>query len=173
MVISYTLLQQVSYMLFHGLFYAVIGSGYLLAFMYFFNPRIWGYQDYPDRVKEKIPPQTRKERGIAGLISIPWMIFIVGYPFYSTFMLKTQQGNEIEFLLAFLNISFMVTLFFLGDLIILDWLIISKWTPDFVIIKGSVKADYKDFSHHYRGHAIATIPLFLVCLIMAMVVVFS
>ena len=157
----------------NSVFYAFIGNGYLLMLMYFFNPRIWGYQDYPDRIKEKIQPQTRRERGIAGLIAIPWMIFVVGFPIYSTFMLKTQQGNEIEFLLAFLNIFIMVALFFLGDLIILDWLIISKWTPDFVIIEGSVKADYKDFSHHYRGHAIATIPLLFICLILAAVVTFS
>jgi len=173
MVITYLLLQQVSYVLFHSLVYAVIGNGYLLAFMYFFNPRIWGYQDYPDRVKEKVQPQTRRERGIAGLVSIPWIIFTVGFPFYSAFMLKTQQGNEIELLLAFLNIFFMVTLFFLGDLIILDWFIISKWTPDFVIIEGSEKDDYKDFSHHYRGHAIATIPILFICLLGAAIVTFS
>jgi len=161
-----------SYILLNSLFYAMIGTVYLLAFMYFFNPRIWGYQDYPDRIKEKVLPQTRRERGIAGLVAIPWMIFIVGFPIYSTFMLKIQQGNEIELLLAFLNILLMVTLFFLGDLVILDWLIISKWTPDFVIIEGSEKADYKDFSHHYRGHAIAAIPLLFICLVLAAVVTY-
>ena len=165
--------MSISYVLLHSVFYAVIGNCYLLMLMYFFNPRIWGYQDYPDRIKEKILPQTRRERGIAGLVSIPWIIFIVGFPFYSTFILKGQQGNEIEFLLAFLNIFIMVTLFFLGDLIILDWFIISKWTPDFVIIKGSVKADYKDFSHHYRGHAIAVIPLLFICLLFAAIVTLS
>ncbi len=67
----------------------------------------------------------------------------------------------------------MVALYFLGDLIILDWFIISKWTPDFIIIEGSVKGDYKDFSHHYRGHAIATIPLILVCVILAAIISFS
>lgn len=156
--------------LLNSLFYAIVGNGYLLLLMYFFNPRIWGYQDYPEKIKEKIEPQTRKERAIAGLVSIPWIIIVFGFPLYSTFLFKSQQGNEIEFFLAFLNIFSMVALFFLGDLIILDWLIISKWTPDFVIIKGSVKEDYKDFSHHYRGHAKASIPLVLICAIMAIIV---
>jgi len=161
-----------SYILINSLFYAVIATGYILMLMYFFNPRIWGYQDYPDIIKEKVPPQTGRERGIAGLVSIPWVIFTFGFPIYSTYTLKLQQGNEIEFLIAFLNIFVMVTLFFAGDLIILDWFIISKWTPDFVIIEGSVQADYKDFSHHYRGHAIASIPLVLICLILAAVVTY-
>ena len=162
-----------SHILFHSLFYALIGNGYMFALMYFFNPRIWGYQDYPDRIKEKVPPQTRRERSIAGLVSIPWVIFTFGFPLYSTFMLKTQQGNEIAFLLAFSNIFLMFILFFLGDLIILDWFIISKWTPDFVIIEGSVEEDYKDFSHHYKGHTIATIPLIIICVIMAAIVSLS
>ena len=52
-----------------------------------------------------------------------------------------------------------------GDLEILDWPIISKITPDFVIIPGTEVEDYKDFSHHYKGHAVATavlIPIFFV-----------
>jgi hypothetical protein len=159
--------------LLNSLFYAFIGNGYLLLLMYFFNPRIWGYQDYPEKIKTKIEPQTKRERALAGLVSIPWIIIIIGFPLYSTFLLKSQQGNEIDFLLAFLNIFTMVLLFFLGDLIILDWFIISKWTPDFVIIEGSVEEDYKDFSHHYRGHAIASIPLIIVCVILAAVVSFS
>jgi hypothetical protein len=161
-----------SHVIIHSLFYAVIGNGYLLALMYFFNPRIWGYADYPDRIKDKIPKQTRKELTIAGLVSIPWFLFILGFPIYSTYLLKTQQGNEIDFVLAFMNIFLMVGLFFLSDLIILDWFIISKWTPDFVIIEGSERSDYKDFSHHYRGHAKATIPLIIICLIIAAIVTF-
>ncbi|MHA1945971.1 MAG: hypothetical protein ACXAC6_08510 [Candidatus Hodarchaeales archaeon] len=157
----------------NSLFYALVGNGYLLLLMYFFNPRIWGYQDYPEKIKAKIEPQTKRERALAGLVSIPWIIIIIGFPLYSTFLLKSQQGYEIEFFLAFLNIFSMVVLFFLGDLIILDWFIISKWTPDFVIIEGSEKEDYKDFSHHYRGHAIASIPLIIVCLILAAIVSFS
>ncbi|MHA2111370.1 MAG: hypothetical protein ACXADW_08515 [Candidatus Hodarchaeales archaeon] len=157
----------------NSLFYALVGNGYLLLLMYFFNPRIWGYQDYPEKIKAKIEPQTKRERALAGLVSIPWIIIIIGFPLNSTFLLKSQQGYEIEFFLAFLNIFSMVVLFFLGDLIILDWFIISKWTPDFVIIEGSEKEDYKDFSHHYRGHAIASIPLIIVCLILAAIVSFS
>jgi hypothetical protein len=60
---------------FNGLFYTVISTGYLLIFMITFNPRIWGYQDYPERIKEKVPLQTRRERMIAGLVGMPWFFF--------------------------------------------------------------------------------------------------
>ena len=99
--------------MFNGLFYTIISSGYLLLFMISFNPRIWGYQDYPKKIKEKIPPQTRRERLIAGIVSIPWFFFILTYPIFSTTSMKTELGGEIPLEVAFLNIFFMVSMFFL------------------------------------------------------------
>mgnify|MGYP001820954800 CR=1 FL=1 len=55
----------------------------------------------------------------------------------------------------------------LGDLVILDWLIVSRITPRFVMIPGTMEEDYKDFSHHYRGHLRATIPMAVLCGIVA------
>jgi hypothetical protein len=105
------------------------------------------------------------------VVFLPWFLFIFLFPLYSTLLLKTNLGNEISFLLAFLNIAVSVFLFYLGDLIILDWLIISKLTPSFVIISGSDISDYKDFSHHYKGHMKAILPLLVLCLILAGIVV--
>ncbi|PWI48104.1 hypothetical protein CEE45_08035 [Candidatus Heimdallarchaeota archaeon B3_Heim] len=157
--------------IFNGLLYTLIGACYLLIFMVTFDPRIWGYQDYPERIKEKIPPQTRRERIMAGLVGIPWLFFILAYPLISTAFLETELGGEIPFEIAFLNMFFMVFLFFLVDLVVLDWLIISKITPKFVIIDGTTPEDYKDFSHHYKGHLIASIPLTLICVIFSAIIV--
>lgn len=137
-----------------------------------FSPRIWGYQDYSDAIKEKVPLQTRKERTIAGLVSLPWLIFVLGFPLLSTYMLKAELGGEIPFEIAFLNLAILLFFTFAGDLVILDWLVISKITPGFVIIPGTETDDYKDFSHHYKGHVLATIPLLAMCFIFAAVVVF-
>jgi len=60
----------------------------------------------------------------------------------------------------------------LGDLLVLDWLIVSKITPKFVIIPGTDKVDYKDFSHHYKAHARAAIALVLLSLLFAGIVWF-
>lgn len=157
--------------IFNGLFYTIISAGYLFIFMVTCNPRIWGYQDYPDRIKEKVSPQTRKERGIAGLVSLPWFLFLLAYPLISTTVLERELDGELPFELAFLNIFFMVFMFFLVDLVILDWLIISKITPKFVIIDGTTAEDYKDFSHHYKGHLIAFFPLIFLCALLALFIV--
>ncbi|MFX0211549.1 MAG: hypothetical protein ACFFDT_36565 [Candidatus Hodarchaeota archaeon] len=157
---------------FNGLFYTTICTIYLLIFMITFDPRIWGYQDYPEKIKEKVPIQTRRERVIAGLVGIPWFFFILAYPLISTIFLKTEFSGEIPFEIAFFNIFFMVFLFFLVDLVVLDWLIISKITPKFVIIDGTTPEDYKDFSHHYKGHLIAAIPLVLICVVFSAIIVF-
>ncbi|MFX0182000.1 MAG: hypothetical protein ACFE95_02865 [Candidatus Hodarchaeota archaeon] len=160
-----------TYVILHGLFYASIGTGYLFLFMITFNPRVWGYQDYPEAIKKKVPPQTRQERLLAGIVSVPWFIFTLGFPLVSTYMLKLQLGGEISFEIAFLNIFVLFLFFTFGDLVILDWLLISKITPRFVIIPGTQVEDYKDFSHHYKAHAIATIPLLLLCVVFAAIVV--
>ena len=154
----------------NSLVYAIIGAGYLLIFMVTCNPRIWGYQDYPDRIKKKIPPQTRKERITAGIVGMPWFIFIFTYPLVSTAFLEADLGGEISFEVAFFNMFFMVFLFFLVDLVVLDWFIISKITPRFVIIDGTTPEDYKDFSHHYKRHLIAFIPLTLLCLLFSAII---
>ncbi len=160
----------VAHLVTHGLFFAFIVNGYLLLVMILTSPRIWGYADYPEVIKNKVLPQTKREKLFATLIGLPWFVFVLGFPIFSTCALKSKLGNEIPFFTAFLNVFVLSLLATLGDLIILDWLIVSKITPRFVIIPGSEQADYKDFSHHYQAHAKATIGLILICFIIAGVV---
>ncbi len=154
----------------HGLLFAVIGNGYLFLMMITLSPRIWGYSDYPEVIKKKVPPQTKKEKMTTVITGFPWILFVLVFPFFSTYILKAELGGEISLLTAFINVLAMVQLFFVGDMVILDWLIISRITPKFVIIPGSEKEDYKDFSHHYKGHAKAEIILIPLCLIIAAIV---
>ena len=154
----------------HGLFYAFIVDGYLFLVMLFTSPRVWGYSDYSESIKAKVPPQTKQEKRLAILIAVPWLLFSAGFPIYSTFVLKSKFGGEIPFWLAFLNVFVLVFLVVLGDLVILDWLIVSKFTPEFVIIPGTEEADYKDFSHHYKAHVCAAVPLVLACIVLAGIV---
>lgn len=154
----------------HGLFYGLAVNIYLFLVMITTSPRVWGYADYSDEIKAKVPAQTSREKRLALLIGIPWFIFTFGFPIYSTYALKASMGGEIPFWAAFLNVFVLVLLATLGDLVILDWFIISKITPAFVIIPGTEAADYKDFSHHFKGHARAVIPLLLVTLVISTIV---
>ncbi len=156
----------------HGLFYAAVSTVYIFLLMISTGPRVWGYSDYPQAVKDKVPPQTRKERRLAALLGLPWFIFILGFPVFSTYALKSRLGGEIPYPAALANFLVMFLLATVGDLVILDWLVISKMTPKFVIIPGSEAADYKDFSHHYKGHAKAAGILVFLALALAAVVSF-
>ena len=137
----------------HSLVYAGIVNGYLLLLMVTMSSRIWGYSDYPDRVKSKVPPQTRREKLLAGITGLPWLLFVVGFPVLSTYLLKAKLGNEISFWLALLSLTLLTVPACLGDVIILDWLVITKITPRFVVMPGTEAKDYKDFSRHFRAHA--------------------
>jgi ankyrin repeat protein/L-ascorbate metabolism protein UlaG (beta-lactamase superfamily) len=156
-----------SHILIHALLYGMIATAYLFLTMIAFSPRVWGYADYPDVVKRKVPAQTKKEKTMAWLIGLPWFVFVAGFPIFSTLALKSKLGGRISFPTALLNVLVMFFLATLGDLVLLDWLLVSKITPRFVIIPGSVKEDYKDFSNHFRGHAKAVIPMVIFGLLIA------
>ena len=156
----------------HGLIYALVVNLYLFVMMITLNPRIWGYQDYPEAVKRKVPAQTKKERTIAAVSSVPWIIFVLAFPVYSTVLLESKLGGEIPLLLAFVNVWVQMILAWAVDMVALDWLIIAKITPKFVIIEGSEAADYKDFSHHFRGHFRAVLILIPLCLVIAALVTY-
>lgn len=160
----------VSHLLAHGLFFMIVVNGYLFVLMLTTSPRVWGYADYPEVIKNKVPPQTTNEKLLATIVSLPWLLFVLGFPIFSTYALKSKLGGKIPFWIAFLNLSVLFFLATMGDLVVLDWLIVSKITPGFVIIPGTDESDYKDFSHHYKAHARATIGLILICLITAGVI---
>jgi hypothetical protein len=157
----------IAHIITHGLFYGLVVTGYLFLVMISFSPRVWGYMDYPDIVKRKVPAQTRKEKRLGAIVGLPWFVFVAGFPVFSTFALKSKLGGEIPFMAALLNVLVMFFFATLGDLVLLDWIIVSKITPKFVIIPGSAKEDYRDFSHHFKGHAKAAIPMIILGFIIA------
>ena len=106
------------------------------------------------------------------LIGLPWFAFVLGFPLFSAYSLKSKLAHGIALVTAFLNVFLMVQLAMLVDLVLLDWLVVSRITPRFIIIPGSEKADYKDFTAHYRAHANAAVALMLVALAIAAVVSF-
>lgn len=160
----------IEHFLTHGLLFAVIVTGYLFVMMISTSPRVWGYNDYPQSIKDKVSPQTKSERRLAILVSLPWFIFAFGFPIYSTLILKVKLSNDISVWMAFLNLLVLFLFATIGDLVILDWLIVSKITPKFVVIPGSEKQDYKDFSHHFKGHMKSLIVIIPILLIVATII---
>ncbi|KPK55693.1 MAG: hypothetical protein AMS21_13375 [Gemmatimonas sp. SG8_38_2] len=154
----------------HALTYVLVTNGYLFLVMIATSPRIWGYHDYPATVRAKVPPQTKKERAIGALLALPWMAFVLGFPVVSTYVLKSSLGGEIPFLVAFLNPLVLLQLANVAEVLILDWLIVSKMTPPFVILPGSTAEDYKDMTHHFKGHLRAGAVMVVISLVIGLVV---
>jgi len=162
----------ISHILTHALFYNLVVIGYLVILMMSVSPRIWGYSDYSEEIKDKVPKQTKKEKRLAILVTVPWMVFTLGFPILSTYLLKGKLGGEISYWTAFLNIFVMASIANLVDLVVLDWLVVSTITPTFVMIPGTEKADYEDFTFHYKAQGIGSIVIFALCFIFAFIVWF-
>jgi hypothetical protein len=154
----------------HTLFYNFVVIGYLLILMMSVSPRIWGYSDFSDEIKVKVPPQIKKEKRFGVVLSLPWLAFTFGFPILSTYLLKAKLGGEISYWTAFLNIVVMSFTFNLIDLVVLDWIIVSWITPNFVMIPGTEKEDYEDFRFHYKAQGKASIVILAVCFIFAFIV---
>ncbi len=77
------------HLIYHGLFYSVVVTGSLFLMMVTMSARVWGYSDYSQEIKDKVPPQTKREKRQAGLVALPWIIFVLGFPIYSTILLKS------------------------------------------------------------------------------------
>ncbi len=162
--------MAIVHILTHTLFYNFVVIGYLMILMMSLSPRIWAYSDYSEEIKAKVPPQTKKEKRLGIILSLPWLVFTFGFPILSTVLLKGKLGGEIPYWTAFINVFVMVFTFNLIDLIVLDWIIVSWITPNFVMIPGTEKADYEDFRFHYKAQAEASIVILAVCFIYAFIV---
>jgi hypothetical protein len=164
-----------SFLLTHGLVIAGAMTGYLLFMMVTLNPRVWGYADYPESITKHVPPQTKREKTIAGLFGIPFFVLVLGSPIWSTLLLEAQLGGALSFGGAFVNLFGIHLLMQAGDLFICDLLIVGTLTPSFVIIPGTEHlrdTEYKAFrKFHAKGHAKGIIATIIICVVLAWVIV--
>jgi len=120
------------------------------------NPRIW-LNDFPPDIRKAVPPKTDAEKRQSLAWGLPFLAILLGGPLVSTALLERQSGGCATFGALFLN-GFGVALFFnVVDLLIVDWLVLCRFTPHFLVIPGTEgNAGYKDYGHHFRGFIIGT-----------------
>jgi hypothetical protein len=142
-------------LLLDGAIYALTASLYLLL-MLRVNPRLF-LQDYPQEIRESVPPKTEAEKRQALLLGIPFMLLLLAGPLLSTLALDRRLGGAAPFLTLFLNAAAVAFAFNLVDWLVLDWLIFCTWTPRFLVIPGTEgMAAYRDYAYHTRGFFIGT-----------------
>jgi hypothetical protein len=132
--------------LIEGLLLSVFFLIVVLVILYY-NPRLM-LKDYPQEIQQAVSKRTFKENKQFKIIGFFLVFTLILIPFVSTL----SYSNEVSFWLIFLHFFLVFNIVSLIDLLVLDWLIFCKITPDFVVIPGTEGMEiYKDFGFHLRG----------------------
>ncbi len=126
-------------------------TGLLVIGSMYYNAEIF-HDDYPSDIQEKAGPMSQHAKRQRRFVSLPLLLLVFGMPTYSTFKLKRQNHGTLSFLAAFLNAYAVTICFNLFDLLVLDYLVVIKWQPDFVVLPGTEgMGSYHDYSFHFVG----------------------
>ena len=121
-----------------ALFSLIIGALVMGSLRY--NPRLW-LQDYPQVVRDKVPPMNPQEKVQQRFIAAPFLLLMLGVPFVSVLMVKAANGGSISFLHAYLTAWGVLQFFNLFDAIVLDYLILSVMKPAFAVVPGTTREE--------------------------------
>lgn len=148
-------------------------SGLLTMIIYgslYRNAEIW-LQDYPPAIQEKYgrpkSPQAKRESILFG---IPFFLVLFGGIIRSNQALKKGNGGHLPFMVAFKNAFGLLLFFWVYDVVIVDWLIMMTFKPDFVVLPGTEgMPEYEDYMFHVRT-ALPVLPaLVVMALVLALV----
>ena len=113
------------------------------------EPRIW-LHDVPDEIRAEVEPKTLREKRLERLWGIPIIGSMIGVPFLIT-LWKHQQYN-FNYGSAFLFIWIVFMVFNFLDLVIIDWLIVVWWNPEWARIKGTEHvAHHNNYIFYFAG----------------------
>jgi hypothetical protein len=138
----------------------VITDGGILtaAFMVFvfliayFKPRAFlSKNDVPADILAAVPPKTEAEKRQGYWLMVPLFFILIGGMLYSTYTFYLQSGAG--FFPLFLHALIIILMITIGDLVIVDWLVLNTITPKWVVFPGTEGfAGYKDYGFHLRAH---------------------
>ena len=93
---------------------------------------------------------------------------LLGSVAWSFLGVRTNAGNDIPFVTAFVHLFVMFTVFNLLDWLVLDWLIVVAIRPSFIILPGTEgMAGYRDYGFHFRGFLIGMLITFITSIVVA------
>ena len=128
----------------------------LLLVLVFYNPRLM-LQDYPPSFKAVVPPKTQQEKRLSTWLGMPFLLVLLLYPIYATFVFRSSREAGTGFLQLWLYAFGIAFAFNLWDWLVLDWLVFCTFTPNAFVLPGSEgHPAYKDYAFHFRGFLIGT-----------------
>jgi len=159
----------------HALIFGVILSAVLFPSVLVLtriNPEIM-LKDYPPDIQAKYGPmseRTKRQRLPVGLFFIAVLAGLVVLSFQR---IRIFADGDLSFLIAFVHLFVMFSVFNLLDWLILDWLIVVALCPRFIILPGTEGlAGYRDYGFHFRGFLIGCVITFFTSLLVAGIVAF-
>ncbi len=134
-----------------------------------YNPRLFlNKGDVPADILEAVPPKTPKEKRLAALLGVPFILLAFVLPLLSTIAFDARSGSEASFGVLFAHALGVLSVPFFADLFILDWLLFCTITPSWAVIEGTEGfAGYKDYGFHLRAHTRGAVWMFVFALLIA------
>ena len=156
----------------HALLYGCVLSAVLsvlLLGILWLNPEIL-LNDYPPDIREKfgrMSERAKRQRLPAAIVLGAVVLVIVAL---SLSAVRANGGGRIPFLIAFVHLFVMFSVFNVVDLLLLDWPLVAI-TPSFMVLPGTEgSAGYNDYWFHFRGFLIGSVLIPVVSGVMAAVV---
>jgi hypothetical protein len=129
----------------------------LLVGLVLYNPRLM-LQDYPPAIQQVVPPKTEAERRLSIRLGLPFLLALLIYPIYATFVHQARSAGGTGFVALWQYAFGLAFAFNLWDWLVLDWLVFCTITPKAFVIPGSEgHPAYKDYFFHFRGFLIGTV----------------
>lgn len=157
----------------HALLFGVILSAILFTLMLVvvrINPEIM-LKDYPPDVQAEYGPMSERSKRQRIPVTILFFAIMLGVIAWSFQGVAATRAAGISFAAAFVHLFVMFTVFNLLDWLVLDWLIVVKIRPGFMILPGTEGlAGYDDYGFHFRGFLIGIVISLLVSLLLAVIV---
>lgn len=153
----------------HALLFGLILSAVLFAMilaLLWYNAEIM-LKDYPPDIQAKYGPMSERSRRQRIPVAIGFTA--VGIVLVAASFSRLRAAGDISFKAAFKHLSIMFSVFNLLDWLLLDWLIVVRLQPKFIVLPGTEgMAGYQDYWFHFRGFLIGVgITLFMSALIAA------
>jgi len=139
-----------------GALLSVVTSTYLLVLLRF-TPRMF-LKHFPKEIQEIVPPKSEKERRMSILLGVPLGLLFIGSTFASALLWRGSAQGSQSFWELFAHVFGLFFLFNLVDLLILDWLIVCRFTPRWLIIPGTDHIVMpKEYLYHFKGFLMGTV----------------
>jgi hypothetical protein len=119
-----------------------------------YNPRLW-LQDAPPRARALATPLTNAERRVRLVVGILFFTTLAGVTVWSAARLLARHGETLSFGAVFSHFLGVFLVFNLFDLLVVDWLILLAFRPEFLTRLSVPGLSYEEivgsYSYHFRA----------------------